>query len=67
MVITGANGGLGQQTAIEMGDRGATIILGCRNLKQGEIARKYIQRVTGSDRLVRNKQDLLVISQSNLK
>ena len=53
MVITGANAGLGLATAIEMGSRGATVVFGCRNMKQGQIAVDRFKRVTGSERAVR--------------
>ena len=41
-VITGANGGLGFQTARILGSRGAEVVLACRNLEKGEAAARQV-------------------------
>ena len=36
VIITGANSGIGKETAYEMADRGAKVYMACRNLTQCE-------------------------------
>ena len=38
MVITGANGGIGYYTALELGKRGATVVCLCRDAERGKKA-----------------------------
>jgi retinol dehydrogenase 12 len=47
VVITGANTGIGKETAIDLAARGARIILACRNLKKASQARGIFSRKTG--------------------
>lgn len=46
-VITGANGGLGLETARILGSRGAEVVMACRNVEKGEAAART---VPGHDR-----------------
>lgn len=43
-IVTGANSGIGYQVTAELLRRGATVILGCRNLKTG--IKKIINQTT---------------------
>ena len=61
-VITGANSGIGKQTALALARRGAHVILVCRNRQRGEAALGEIQRETGSSKL-----DLLIADLSSLE
>lgn len=44
--MTGANTGIGKQTALELARRGGNIILACRDMEKCEAAAKDIRRVT---------------------
>jgi NAD(P)-dependent dehydrogenase (short-subunit alcohol dehydrogenase family) len=46
-VVTGANTGIGKETARGLAKLGATVVLACRNVEKGEAAREDIQRTTG--------------------
>lgn len=48
VIITGANSGIGKETAIEMAERGATVIMACRNREKSEKARNYIIQKSGN-------------------
>ena len=47
-LITGTNSGLGKATAIGLAKLGATVVMVCRNQKQGEIARNDIIKESGN-------------------
>lgn len=52
-VITGANGGLGFQTALELARRGMRIVLACRSLEKGSRAqRELLAEVPGAEVMV---------------
>ncbi|RZC35106.1 adh short and/or KR domain containing protein [Asbolus verrucosus] len=51
-IITGANAGIGYQTALDFAKRGAKVILACRNSQKGEEARVAIVEETGNENIV---------------
>ena len=48
VVITGANTGIGKETAVDLATRGARVIIGCRNVEKGKQALKEIQERSGN-------------------
>ena len=57
-LITGANTGIGKTTAMALAEKGATVLMVCRNKLKGEKARKEIIRLSGSDRVHLHMADL---------
>ena len=51
VIITGANSGIGKETARVLAERGATIIMISRNKERGEAALKELKEKTGSDKI----------------
>src|SRR5690242_4147369 len=47
-IVTGANTGIGYEIARGLLERGATVILGCRDLEKGEKARASLVESTGN-------------------
>ncbi|XP_019724991.1 retinol dehydrogenase 12 [Hippocampus comes] len=58
VVITGANTGIGKETARDLAARGARIIMACRDLERAEEARSEIVEDTANDNVVVRKLDL---------
>lgn len=53
VVVTGANAGLGYETAVALGELGATVVMAVRNRAKGEEARDAaLARVPGADLVV---------------
>ena len=60
-VITGANSGIGKETAIALANKGSHIVMICRNQEKGEMARQEIIKSTGNQNI-----DLLMADLSSL-
>ncbi|KAM8731317.1 retinol dehydrogenase 12 [Acanthopagrus schlegelii] len=58
VIITGANTGIGKETARDLARRGARIVMACRDLERAEEARTDILEDTGNENLVIRKLDL---------
>ena len=50
-IVTGSNTGIGKETARGLAQRGAKVVLACRDLDKAEAARKDIAATTGRDDL----------------
>ncbi|XP_078136617.1 retinol dehydrogenase 12 [Sander vitreus] len=58
VIITGANTGIGKETARDLARRGARIVMACRDLERAEEARTDILEDTGNENVVIRKLDL---------
>ncbi|MFW9947436.1 MAG: SDR family oxidoreductase [Candidatus Odinarchaeota archaeon] len=61
-VITGANAGIGKETAIQLAAKGYHIIMICRNREKAEIAQNEIKEKSANERI-----DLLIADLASLK
>lgn len=52
VVVTGGSSGIGKSSAKEFARRGATVVIGDVDLKNGQIAVEEIQRETGNNNVV---------------
>ncbi|XP_026871976.2 retinol dehydrogenase 12-like isoform X1 [Electrophorus electricus] len=57
-VITGANTGIGKETAIDLAKRGARVIMGCRDMEKADAALKEIIKLSGNQNIISKKLDL---------
>ena len=57
-LVTGANSGIGKETALGLARMGARVVLVCRNPQKGEHALADIQRETGSTQLELLRADM---------
>jgi len=62
VIITGASAGIGKETALDLAQRGARIILGCRNVKKAASVRDEIIRRSGNKNVVVRELDLASLS-----
>ncbi len=60
-IVTGANSGIGKETALGLARMGAHVVLVCRNAEKGRTALADIQRESGSSKL-----DLLIADMSSM-
>ncbi|XP_049810021.1 retinol dehydrogenase 14-like [Schistocerca nitens] len=62
VLITGANTGIGKETAKDLARRGGRIILACRDLEKAKKARDEIIASTKNENIIIKKLDLLSLS-----
>ena len=58
VIITGANSGVGKQTAIDLARRNARVILACRGVEQGEKAAVEVCKRSNNENVVFQQLDL---------
>ncbi|XP_011404099.1 PREDICTED: retinol dehydrogenase 12-like [Amphimedon queenslandica] len=58
VIITGANTGIGKETAIDLAKRGARVIVACRDEKRGSDAVRDIKAASKSEEVILKKLDL---------
>ncbi|MFY9557304.1 MAG: SDR family oxidoreductase [Blastocatellia bacterium] len=50
-LVSGANAGIGKETALGIARMGATVVMLCRDRERGEAAQREIQQASGNDRV----------------
>src|SRR5271155_4595310 len=59
-IVTGANSGIGKETALGLAQMGARVVMVCRNAEKGEAALEEVRRESGSSQV-----DLLIADMSS--
>jgi NAD(P)-dependent dehydrogenase (short-subunit alcohol dehydrogenase family) len=59
-IVTGANSGIGKETALGLAQMGARVVMVCRNAEKGKVALEEIRRESGSSQV-----DLLIADMSS--
>jgi NAD(P)-dependent dehydrogenase (short-subunit alcohol dehydrogenase family) len=59
-IVTGANSGIGKETALGLAQMGARVVMVCRNVEKGQEALEEIRRESGSSQV-----DLLIADMSS--
>ena len=59
-IVTGANSGIGKETALGVAQMGARVVMVCRNAEKGKVALEDIRRESGSSQV-----DLLIADMSS--
>ena len=59
-IVTGANSGIGKETALGLAQMGARVVMVCRNAEKGKAALEEIRRESGSSQV-----DLLIADMSS--
>ncbi|XP_065663522.1 retinol dehydrogenase 12 [Hydra vulgaris] len=65
VIITGANTGIGKETAIDLARRGATVVMACRDLNRGEKALEEVKNLSGSQKIFLRILDLASLKSIN--
>lgn len=65
MIVTGANSGIGKETAIGLARRGGKVYIACRNRERAEAALKEIKEKSGSDEVYFLLLDLASVDSIN--
>ena len=58
VIITGANTGIGKETALDLAKRGARVILACRDMNKASDAAKWIRKISGNEDIIIEELDL---------
>jgi len=58
VLITGANTGIGKETAVDLARRGARVILACRDMDRANKAAEVIRKSSGNGNVIVKKLDL---------